>query len=197
MKKPDFPFFRNNSSSVRSVSAYDIGRRSLVQGSSKILVGCRKDIDFDKQQKILELNSAISRVNTMRAQEERIRQLRKKKLIEDASKSFAKLGEEEDIQKTNEMDLSKAIEASRDIKSHLEAKRQEQPAEAHKAEEPKKEEVPEKTGRTEEPKVKVKSDEALKESLSQAAKQNAELSGKLGTDVSTDELLKNVLDDLF
>lgn len=182
---------------MRSVSAYDIGRRSLVQGSSKILVGCRKDIDFDKQQKILELNSAISRVNTMRAQEERIRQLRKKKLIEDASKSFAKLGEEEDIQNPNAMDLSKAIEASRDIKSHLEAKRQEQSAEAPKAEEPKMEEVSEKTERIEEPKAKVKSDEALKESLSQAAKQNAELSGKLGTDVSTDELLKNVLDDLF
>lgn len=195
MKKADFPFFRNNPSPVKSVSAYDIGRRSLVQGSSKILVGCRKDIDFDKQQKILELNSAISRVNTMRAQEERIRQLRKKKLIEDASKSFAKLGEEEDIQKLNAMDLSKAIEASRDIKSHLEAKHQEQPAEAPKAEETKKEEVPEKTERIEE--AKVKSDDALKESLSQAAKQNAELSGKLGTDVSTDELLKNVLDDLF
>lgn len=180
---------------MKSVSAYDIGRRSLVQGSSKILVGCRKDIDFDKQQKILELNSAISRVNTMRAQEERIRQLRKKKLIEDASKSFAKLGEEEDIQKPNAMDLSKAIEASRDIKSHLEAKHQEQPAEAPKAEETKKEEALEKTERIEE--AKVKSDDALKESLSQAAKQNAELSGKLGTDVSTDELLKNVLDDLF
>lgn len=191
MKKADFPFF-SSTSPIRSVSAYNQISNPQIK-DRKVLIDVRKNIDFEKQNRALELESALARVTSMRAQEELNFAKKKLKLKEmfnnsknsPSASSFMRLGEEDNGSSVSSpsTDLEKAVLASQKLK---------------KVESPRQEQAQQKEEKKEAPQAApVKTTEELKESLAQAEKQNKELAGKIGTDVSAEDLLKNVLDDLF
>lgn len=181
MKKADFPFF-STTSPIKSMSAYGLLNNNRLN-DRKLLINYRRSIDVERQNKSIELESAIARVISMRAQEERNRIADKNRKIQSMlnNKNFMRLGEEEPISaKTN--DLDQAVSAFKKVKDErIQSEKQEIKVPSQ---------PPVK-------KAEVKSNEEILESVAKAEEQNKALSGKLGTNVSTDDLLKTVLDDLF
>lgn len=139
-----------------------------------------------------ELMNALDIVQRMRASETERRKMEQARL--DDIKNGSKLGEQ--VEESPIDAVKKAQELKREIAEQQKRSgiqlpvNEEKAAEVQKPQEKPQEKTSEKTPRV------IKTDDEIKESIRKANELNMKLAPKIGSDISADDLMKSVLDEL-